>query len=507
MVRSIINNTCTGNAFRSGFDHYKDSSEGIILLCDVIMVLTSIVGLAGNISVCICVCKTRHLRTHMNVNLVSSCVVNIIGCACLLPIRIELYTGYSDCATVGLLCRFGTFFRTVCDTLQLFMLTMASFDRYQAVVNPFKKVGLKKRSAIMVAISWTLSLTLGAISAVFFIDSALFVPCSFVVGAPNWGEYDAYFIFPLGLTLLCIIAVLYGLVLNTLFKNALNMARHRTKNRVSPSMPNVHTGIISGKSENDEKQKSSVSTSNLQCANVSFRNVHLFESNDSVISGSTNESTITIRTSKMANTKMDIKRPNEIDETSASVSNNKPLVLVLQSSSSSTSPSNTLHVPNKGNTINETGYAHSSVDVRSVATSSSRDKTIQVVVTDGSVKMTRTKNNKISGAVCMMNTQNKETGRRRIELKASKRIAMLIGTFMCCWLPLPVFVISISGYTTLSEAMFRVLLVLATLGSSFIAVNPILYGLINRQLNSALGRLLNIRKLPCLKVKPRTVIT
>ncbi|XP_069101556.1 octopamine receptor beta-2R-like [Argopecten irradians] len=122
--------------------------------------------------------------------------------------------------------------------------------------------------------------------------------------------------------------------------------------------------------------------------------------------------------------------------------------------------------------------------------------TVQVVGMDGSVKITKTSNEHIAGAVCLMTSNNRKNGRRRVELRASKKIVVLIGTFLCCWLPLPVFTLfySIGGQTTVSETSVCLLMVLGTVGCTSLAINPIILGVINRQLNSALKEILKMEK-------------
>ncbi|OWF34656.1 Octopamine receptor [Mizuhopecten yessoensis] len=328
---------------------------------------------------------------------------------------------------------------------------MASFERYQAVVYPFKKVGLQKRSVLLVITSWLLALTLGVISALFFIDSSLYVPCSFLDGAPNWAEYDQYLIFPLGMALLCVIIVLYSLILRTLFKHSVKMARHKRKRKIVPDTVKVNDADASA-SYTGQNPDNRGSTGSSQIFAVSFRSVK------------------------------DAKDSPKINNTSASITLNVPVTI-----STST---------NK--TVQTTVHEQTTTD-KNIATSSIHDNTIEIVGMDGSVHMTKTNDDNVSGAVCLMSKKNRENGRRRVELKASRKIAILVGTFTCCWIPLPVFVISnsISGSTMLSYSMFCVLIVLGTLGSSVIAINPVLYALLNRPLNSALKNLLNLNRNLC----------
>lgn len=467
-----LNNITDIDIFRSAYNRHILSAEMTILFCDVIMAVTIILGILGNICVCLCICRNRHLQTYMNVNLVSSCIANIIGCVGLLPIRIQLYTGFPSYDSVWLFCNIGTFFRTLCDTLQFFMLTMASLERYQAVTYPFKKTGLQRRSTILVTLSWVVGLTMAIMSTVFFIDSALYVPCTLVDGSRTWLEYDTYLIFPLGLSLLCVILGIYTHILKTLFQHSASMNRYFTKKTIKVSTVRQGDSSINilCKSEN----KTTKRVPDIEGKSIDVDTTERFK--------------------------------NALSLTVNQASGTTPghICLKVESDSEKYQPISFTHssaLPNATNVnINSTGYECICMREQTVASAEvshlPKHKTVSVVEMDGSVQVRKTNNEHVAGAVCLMSSKNRENGRRRVEVRASRKIATLIGLCAICWLPLPVFVtsISVSGYTTPSESLFRVLIVLGTIGCASFALNPILISITNKPINSALRKLLKLKK-------------
>lgn len=102
----------------------------------------------------------------------------------------------------------------------------------------------------------------------------------------------------------------------------------------------------------------------------------------------------------------------------------------------------------------------------------------------------------IEGAICLMNPRNKEQGKRRVELKAAIKVGLIVCCIVCLWLPLPISVCIFRGTSGWSESVkMNVLAVFTVLATSTAAVDPILYGLLNRQIRSALhAGLLKIRR-------------
>lgn len=118
------------------------------------------------------------------------------------------------------------------------------------------------------------------------------------------------------------------------------------------------------------------------------------------------------------------------------------------------------------------------------------DKHVEVVEMDGTVHLQvfNSQNSApIEGAVCLMNPRNKEQGKRRVELKAALKVGLIVCCFACLWMPLPLSVCILRGTSCWTESItVDMLAVFSSLATSTAAVDPILYGLLNPQIRSAL---------------------
>lgn len=120
---------------------------------------------------------------------------------------------------------------------------------------------------------------------------------------------------------------------------------------------------------------------------------------------------------------------------------------------------------------------------------------IDIVEFDGTVHKNVLVEGPVCGAVCVMNPSNKMAGRRKVEMRAAKRIAFLIGSFASLWLLLPIasLVVSRKDYIVLKDV--QTLVLTASFSSTTVSVNPFLNFLLNKQLRTAaitcMKRLLN----------------
>ena len=110
---------------------------------------------------------------------------------------------------------------------------------------------------------------------------------------------------------------------------------------------------------------------------------------------------------------------------------------------------------------------------------------VEVVEMDGTVhKKVKVESGAVVGAVCVMNNSNRVQGRRKVEMRTAKNIAILIGTFILLWLPLPVVVIIMSSSLDISKVSVEPVLIIASASSLTVALNPILNVLLNKQMRS-----------------------
>ena len=121
---------------------------------------------------------------------------------------------------------------------------------------------------------------------------------------------------------------------------------------------------------------------------------------------------------------------------------------------------------------------------------------VEVVEMDGTVhKKVKVESGSVVGAVCVMNNSNRVQGRRKVEMRTAKNIAILIGTFILLWLPLPVVVIYFSSRNQIKHVFVEPVLFIASASTLTIALNPILNVLLNKQMRSrTISTLRNCKK-------------
>ncbi|KAK6995349.1 hypothetical protein BgiMline_012018, partial [Biomphalaria glabrata] len=138
---------------------------------------------------------------------------------------------------------------------------------------------------------------------------------------------------------------------------------------------------------------------------------------------------------------------------------------------------------------NASAAAGAPTDVKTINGKIEDGKMVEVVEMDGTVHVTvqtEASAGQFDGAVCLMNPKNKEQGRRRVELKAALKVGLLFCSCVCLWAPLPVFVVYMretSGWR--DKLKVDLLVIFSALATSTAAMDPIVYGLLNRQIRIA----------------------
>ena len=119
---------------------------------------------------------------------------------------------------------------------------------------------------------------------------------------------------------------------------------------------------------------------------------------------------------------------------------------------------------------------------------------IDVCDVDGRQRQLKTDRDDVVGAICVMTNKNKENGKRRVEARMAKITAAVITAFLICWLPFPasIFYSYAGDWNTCSKnSMFLLATSLAFLTT---VVNPLIYGLMNKQFRNQLVKLLKFCK-------------
>lgn len=524
-------------------------TDVFILCCDIVILLAAAFGIVGNTLICVCIIKSRSLRTHINASLMSTLIGNLVACVTLLPLRVYLFTASkTDEENWDSLCSAAVFFRTFNDTLQLFMLITVSYERYQSVANPFKKNGRAKRTTVLIGLSWTASSGLSFLSAFLFVDSSLVDKClpNTPTSRLSWGTHDLYLIFPFGIGTLFIIIVFYSLIMLTLLKHRKKMHSHTTrrKNRVVPQKNNEDFKGVDKSSSNSDisaiklrtpqhfnismEKSSKYSDFNLDVENK-INNTEsiqgILKDNKVPTSGNPKQRNKTNLLSINSNDKSSDKQTEQLSVSQENVQNlqpgmpesdnkgiEQPLEIADNSVVENIKNECTLYKDQSSRMSGEKAKDNLNTDLNLKAESLNdatsaynQQKPVDCVNTDcviriydinGVVNRVSTKDTTYSGSVCVMNSQSRELGKRKVEARAAKRIAIMIGVFTCLWIPLPLTVL-VTRHSEFTILQAHSLIVTATLGMCSVVINPLLHSVLNRQLHASLKNMVSIRKCGC----------
>ena len=128
---------------------------------------------------------------------------------------------------------------------------------------------------------------------------------------------------------------------------------------------------------------------------------------------------------------------------------------------------------------------------------------VPAVDIDGNVTLTRsTRQNRLAGAVCVMNSKARIRGKKKMEGKMAVRAVLIVVAFLAFWLPLAVCaVVSESllstGFGQWAAPLADLQVVTVCFCNLSVVANPVLYGLMVRQYRPALRQLLPVPLLVC----------
>lgn len=164
----------TGNW--TGWEEYGGVAS--LLANSLLLLPTSTVGLAANAFVLLAVWRQKSLQTCNNVLLVNLAVGDLLRCVVDCPLLL---------AVVVAVQRWGRAPLLLCDTqlaafsfsccMQLLTLASISFERYQAVAQPFKMVQRRRRLFVLIPATWVVAAAVAAICLLYLKDSPVHVRC------------------------------------------------------------------------------------------------------------------------------------------------------------------------------------------------------------------------------------------------------------------------------------------------------------------------------------------
>lgn len=435
----------------------------------MIIISTILTGILGNVSLIMCIYGSKALRTYMNAFLVSLASADLLTCVATLPLRLTLYlVTFTRYVSRRYVCYSAIFFDTWGSTVQMLTLCAVSYERYQAIAHPFEKEFQKRRTIGSIVGTWCIGLALAVISV--NIDTPLYYRCvnHDMETIRSWNKHGFLIVVPIGCLSLILIFIFYGRIIRVLINHGLVMAQtlNVKKSRIAPEL-----GQKGAQSSNVDSR----SITNV----IEFKPTRLRK--ETVIG---NAESVPLR-SQRNTTVNNVSKMPDVDTTCTDGQNET----VNQASKSNSADAEIQNATISINTVK--------LKPNSATGISSSPSVVEVVDMNGKVKLARVKQesqSQIQGSVCVMNSKNKEQGRRRVELRSTKKMAVVIAIFVSCWIALPITLIA-SLALPLSDVHTAIInemaIVAGSLASLSSGVNPLMYGLSNKLIRTQLKRYKN----------------
>ena len=197
----------------------------------IVYIVTTIVALAGNTLLIYIVWKkpaTRNLTSFLFVNMA---VADLLVAVFQMPITIAYFYFHQ----IQIPCEFLYYPAFVSSAASIFCLTVMAFDRYFAVVHPFRSSIWFRKPKIITPVVWISSMALMSVAVVVFkfIDGA----CRFDVTVISPLAFWSYILVLAYLLPLAIISILYIIVAANLWLHQVPVDRDASVNRRRQEIP------------------------------------------------------------------------------------------------------------------------------------------------------------------------------------------------------------------------------------------------------------------------------
>ncbi len=166
----------------------------------LILLITSLVGIAANIFVILAVYLQKSLQTWNNALVVNLAVIDILRCVIDCPILLTIVmTVYQREHVDELICDTQVASFSFCCCIQLLTLACISAERYQAIAQPFKTSQRRRRIMILIPAIWTFAVVVAGFCLMFLKDSPVHVRCKGLQkgASSSYDTFGLYMLFPL----------------------------------------------------------------------------------------------------------------------------------------------------------------------------------------------------------------------------------------------------------------------------------------------------------------------
>ncbi|XP_069551581.1 5-hydroxytryptamine receptor 1D-like [Brachyistius frenatus] len=180
------------------WEEYVDIA--LVVANSLILLITSVVGIAANIFVILAVYYQKSLQNANNALVVNLAVIDLLRCAIDCPILLSIVIIVYQRGRVGdLICdtQLVSFSFSCC--IQLVTLACISAERYQAIAQPFKASNRKRRIMVLIPLTWTLAIPVAVSCLIFLKDSPVHVRCQGRQRetSSSYDNFGLYMLFPL----------------------------------------------------------------------------------------------------------------------------------------------------------------------------------------------------------------------------------------------------------------------------------------------------------------------
>ncbi|XP_051238027.1 dopamine D2-like receptor [Dicentrarchus labrax] len=180
------------------WEEYTDIT--FVLANSLILLVTSVVGIAANIFVILAVYHQKSLQTSNNALVVNLAVIDILRCVIDCPILLTIVvTVYQRGHVDDVICdtQVASFSFSCC--IQLLTLACISAERYQAIAQPFKTIQRRRRIMVLIPVTWTMAIVVAGFCLVFVKDSPVHVRCKGLQRetSSSYDTFGLYMLFPL----------------------------------------------------------------------------------------------------------------------------------------------------------------------------------------------------------------------------------------------------------------------------------------------------------------------
>lgn len=180
------------------WEEYTDIA--FVVANSLILLTTSVVGIAANIFVILAVYHQKSLQTSNNALVVNLAVIDILRCVIDCPILlIIIMTVHQRGHVDELICDAQVVSFSFSCCIQLLTLACISAERYQAIAQPFKTSQRRKRIMVLIPATWTLAIVVAGFCLIFVKDSPVHVRCKGLLRetSSSYDTFGLYMLFPL----------------------------------------------------------------------------------------------------------------------------------------------------------------------------------------------------------------------------------------------------------------------------------------------------------------------